>query len=77
MANSNTRYPNLASSCRLSMREHTYSYVDAPWFDVDGIRNPEMWREDLNADKELPGGNNERVLESYEWRQRVVITSED
>lgn len=26
------------------MREHPACYVDSLWGDVDGIRNPEVWR---------------------------------
>lgn len=48
------------------MRENPASYVGAPWFEVDGIRNPEVWRKYLNADREVFGGINGRALESYE-----------
>lgn len=36
------RYPTLASFAGRSMWEHPESYVDAPWIDVDEIRNPEV-----------------------------------
>lgn len=70
-------YPSLASFAGKNMRAHPGSFVGAPWFDVEGIRNPELWRSYLDADRVVPGGIPERALESYEWRQRVVIPRGD
>lgn len=55
MTNHILRYPTLESFAEFSMRKHPSINADAPWFEVDGIRNPKVCFAYLNADREVPG----------------------
>lgn len=52
-------------------------YVYAPWLDADALRNPAIRQPHLKGHREVQGGLSERVLPSYELRQRLYIPPED
>lgn len=49
--------------------------VDETWLDADGIKDQDVWKAFLNADREVPGGIPVRALTRHEWWKRIVIPS--